>query len=159
MRRFLRGFVFAVKGLIACAAGERNMRIHLCFAFYVLTLMPFYSFSRAEKLAVILAVGSVIAAEAFNTAIEALTDLVSPRYNELAKTAKDAAAGAVLAAAVFAAAVGVMLYFDIETIKQIVFRLSRNTGVLVAAIVTFIAWICFICAPLKGKDRRNKKEF
>lgn len=38
----------------------------------------------------------VLALEAVNTAIEAVVDLVSPQYHPLARTAKDAAAGALI---------------------------------------------------------------
>ena len=45
LRALGRSFVNAGRGIFACIKNERNMRIHLCMAFYVLTLMPFYNFS------------------------------------------------------------------------------------------------------------------
>ena len=45
-----------------------------------------------------------------NTALEYLTDLVSPNYHPLAGKAKDAAAGAVLIIAIGAAIVGIILF-------------------------------------------------
>jgi diacylglycerol kinase (ATP) len=59
---------------------------------------------------VALAVGTVWTAELANTAIEALTDLVSPEYHPLAGKAKDVAAGAVLMAAVAALVVGLLIF-------------------------------------------------
>ena len=50
-------------------------------------------------------------AEAFNTALEFLTDLVSPDYHELAGKTKDVAAGAVLFMAIGAAIVGFLIFF------------------------------------------------
>jgi diacylglycerol kinase (ATP) len=50
----------------------------------------------------------VLVAELANTAIEALTDLVSPEHQPLARAAKDAAAGAVLVAASFAVGIGLV---------------------------------------------------
>ena len=52
----------------------------------------------------------VLAAEAMNTALEYLTDLVSPEYHELAGKAKDAAAAAVLILAIAAAVIGFMVF-------------------------------------------------
>jgi diacylglycerol kinase len=52
----------------------------------------------------------VICLEAVNTAIEYLTDLVSPEYNPLAGKVKDIAAGAVLIAAIGAVVAGVMIF-------------------------------------------------
>jgi diacylglycerol kinase len=54
----------------------------------------------------------VLAAEAMNTALEYLVDLVSPEYNELAGKAKDAAAAAVLILAIAAAIIGLMIFWN-----------------------------------------------
>lgn len=56
------------------------------------------------------AIGSVLAAEAFNTAIEALCDFASPAYQEAIKHTKDLAAGAVLIVAIAAAVVGLLIF-------------------------------------------------
>jgi diacylglycerol kinase (ATP) len=49
-------------------------------------------------------------AEAFNTALEFLTDLASPEPHPLAGKAKDVAAGAVLIAAIMAVIIGVIIF-------------------------------------------------
>lgn len=59
---------------------------------------------------VVFAIVLVLAAEGFNTALEHLTDLVSPDYHPLAGKAKDVAAGAVLLAAIGAATVGILIF-------------------------------------------------
>ena len=59
---------------------------------------------------IILCIMAVLTAECFNTALESVVDLVSPTYADLAKHAKDAAAGAVLISAVGAVIVGCFLY-------------------------------------------------
>jgi diacylglycerol kinase len=48
--------------------------------------------------------------EALNTAIECLTDLVSPEFHPLAGKVKDISAGAVLIAAIGAAVVGAVIF-------------------------------------------------
>lgn len=53
--------------------------------------------------------GFVWAAEAINTAIEAVVDLASPEHHPLAKVAKDVSAAAVVVAAVAAVAVGLLI--------------------------------------------------
>ena len=63
-----------------------------------------------EWIAVIFAIGMVLAAEAVNSSIEALADLVSPDYNEAIKRTKDLAAGAVLILAIAAAIVGLLIF-------------------------------------------------
>ena len=66
--------------------------------------------SRYEWCLLILCMMSVWTAEAFNTALECLTDLASPEQHPLAGRVKDVAAGAVLIAAVAAAIVGAIVF-------------------------------------------------
>ena len=63
-----------------------------------------------EWIAVTIVIGAVLAAEAVNSSIEALADLVSPEYNEAIKRTKDLAAGAVLLMAIAAAIVGFVIF-------------------------------------------------
>lgn len=58
--------------------------------------------------AVLVASSVVLVAEMVNTAVEATVDLASPERRPLAAAAKDAAAGAVLIAAGFAVAIGLV---------------------------------------------------
>jgi diacylglycerol kinase (ATP) len=67
--------------------------------------------TRAEWCWIAFACMAVWSAEAFNTAIECLTDLVSPEFHPLAGRAKDTAAGAVLIAAIGAAIIGAMIFW------------------------------------------------
>ena len=57
-----------------------------------------------------LAIGLVLLAEMFNTAIEYLTDLASPEIHPLAKKTKDVASGAVLIAALVAVVIGLLIF-------------------------------------------------
>lgn len=59
---------------------------------------------------VIVLIGLVLSAEAVNSAIEALADVVSPNYHEGIKRTKDLAAGAVLILAICAAIIGLMIF-------------------------------------------------
>ena len=70
----------------------------------------YFSISGPEWCAVILAIALVWTAEALNTALERLTDLVSPQHHPLAGQAKDIAAGAVLIAAIGALCVGLVVF-------------------------------------------------
>lgn len=70
----------------------------------------FLKISSLEWAAIVLCMAIVMALEAVNTALEYLTDLISPTYHPLAGKAKDAAAGAVLLGALGAAVVGVVIF-------------------------------------------------
>ena len=52
----------------------------------------------------------MFALETLNTAIEAVVDLASPGYHELARKAKDCAAGAALAGAIASLVVGIIVF-------------------------------------------------
>lgn len=119
IRSLIKSFGYAFRGLFFCVANERNMRIHVVFTVYVLAGSLFYNLSRAEYALLIGAIALVIITEMLNTAIETLTNLASPAYNNLARIAKDIAAGAVLMAAILAVVVGFLLLFDLETIAAV----------------------------------------
>ena len=68
-----------------------------------------HRFSKRKRF-ILFFIGLVLAAEAVNSAIEALADVVSPDYNEGIKRTKDLAAGAVLLLAMTAAMVGLIIF-------------------------------------------------
>jgi diacylglycerol kinase (ATP) len=89
---------------------QPNARIHAVAAVAVVALGWRLQISVNEWLAVVLAVVLVVAAEALNTALELVVDLVSPQWHALARDAKDVAAAAVLVCSVGAAVVGVLVF-------------------------------------------------
>lgn len=155
---FLGSFKNAFVGLVSCLKTERNVRVHMCVAFYILCFMRFYDFTRAEKAVLLLTVGAVIAFEIINTAVETCVDLVTPEYHDLAKRAKDVAAGAVLCLAVFASFIGVMLFWNIEVFKQISQYFSEHGYMLIALIVSFVLWLIFIFSAEMSRTVEMKKD-
>ncbi len=160
--RFLKGFKYAFRGLIACVKSERNMRIHLSVAFYVICFMNFYDLAKYEKAIIFLTIGAVIGFEAINTSIETCVDLVSPRYHPLAKKAKDTASGAVLCIAFFAAIIGFIFFFDIEVFKNIYAYFTKHVMIFIGFLISIVAWIMFIFSAnatkeVKFKDDKYKK--
>ena len=63
-----------------------------------------------EWIALLICIGAVLAAEAFNTALEALADRISTEYSPLIRDAKDLSAGAVLILAIMSATVGLIIF-------------------------------------------------
>jgi len=151
MRKHIHGlgksFAYAFRGVAYCVKNERNMRIHIiAFAYVTYFAVAFYGFSRAELALLALTCALVIALEAVNTAVERLTDALHPEVCDVAKHAKDAAAGAVLIAAVAAAVVGVALFWDVATFAEIAAYFAGNIfaavalGASVGLSVAFIFW-------------------
>jgi diacylglycerol kinase len=88
------------------------MKIHLLAAVLVSMAAWWYELPLDEVAVLFLTIALVITTEMVNTALETIIDLVSPDYHPLAKIAKDAAAGAVLVAALAAVLVGYCLFFN-----------------------------------------------
>ena len=69
-----------------------------------------FRISTAEWIAVIFAIGLVLAAEAVNSAIERLSDVIQPEKDERIRDVKDISAGAVLICAITAAIIGIIVF-------------------------------------------------
>lgn len=110
MRKFFNSFKYAFSGLNYAFKTQFNFKFHTAAVLAVGITGWTLKLSVAEWLWVIVAMASVLISELLNTAIEVLVDLVSPGYNEKAKIIKDVSAGAVLIAAVFALAVGLIIF-------------------------------------------------
>lgn len=110
LRKRLRSFRFAFNGIRLLITCEHNAWIHCFIAVCTIAAGCAVSLSPAEWIVVVFAIGMVLAAEAVNSSIEALADVVSPGYNEAIKRTKDLAAGAVLILAVSAAIVGLIIF-------------------------------------------------
>jgi diacylglycerol kinase len=101
-------FVHAWHGVLHVFKHERNARMHLLSAVFVMGL--WLGLSDAELAAVFFAVIIVFLAEMFNSAIERTLDLIDVKENPRIKLIKDMSAGAVLVAAVAALVVGVAIF-------------------------------------------------
>ncbi|MDZ4289181.1 MAG: diacylglycerol kinase family protein [Prosthecobacter sp.] len=109
-RALIRSFRFAGAGIAHTLRTEKNLQIHALATVAVVALGFLCEISAAEWCAVLLAIGLVWAVELLNSAIERLGNAITRDTNEHIRHAKDAAAGAVLLAAVAAAAVGAIVF-------------------------------------------------
>ena len=109
MTGFLKGFVYAWRGIVAGAEG-RNFRVMLAAAAGVVVLGCFLGISTVEWGLLTLAMGLVLALELLNTAGERLVDILSPDHDPRYGMVKDILAGAVLVAALAAAIVGSLVF-------------------------------------------------
>jgi diacylglycerol kinase len=105
----VRSFGFAFAGLRTVIRSQPNYRIHLLAAIVALGAGLLLRLSPAELALLVLTVALVLAAEALNTAIETVCDLVSPAYHPLVKRAKDASAAAVLITAIASVVIAALL--------------------------------------------------
>ncbi len=117
------------------------MRYHFFTLVAVLLAGLMLKLDNRDMLVLVFAITLVIVAEMFNTAIEAVVDMITENYNPAAKLAKDVAAGAVLLAAANAIIAGVLIFFGQKNLTDIQQQITDPTttpniaGVVVLGIV------------------------
>lgn len=103
-------FQYAWAGISYAFRTQRNFKIHVIVGIAVLSLSLVLGLPPVEIAVLGLTVGAVMALELINTALESVVDLtVKQTYHELAKIAKDCAAGAVLISALVSVVVAASL--------------------------------------------------
>jgi diacylglycerol kinase (ATP) len=106
-----RSLGHALRGIGWGLRRQANLRIHALATLVVAGLSVGLRVERWEACVLALCVGQVWAAELLNTALESLTDLVSPQHQTRAGRAKDVAAGAVLVVAATSVVVAVLVFW------------------------------------------------
>lgn len=143
------------------------MRIHTVVVVYVLLFLRYFSLTRGETALLFVAFGLVIGAEMLNSAMEGLTDMLSPKYSSTARNIKDIAAGAVLVCALFSLCVAACLFWQPETWRRIA-QVYCRSPLRLAALVLLTGFLAFyiwkgprrLVLWLGGKKRKEteKKE-
>lgn len=110
--KFWSAFHYAFQGVMYAVRTQPNMRVHLVAALLVLLATLWLRLDRLYLIAVVVVIVIVLSLELVNTAIEAVVDLLTVAHHPLAKTAKDAAAGAVLIATIGAVVVGYLVFYQ-----------------------------------------------
>ncbi len=100
----------AVRGLIDMVMTEHNAWVHVLSTIIVLGLAWWLKVSSVEFALIVISIVLVWIAEAFNTVLEIMADLVvGQHYSRIVKRAKDIAAAAVLIAVMGAVIIGIII--------------------------------------------------
>lgn len=154
-KSLIESFNYAVNGIIYALKTERNMRIHFVVAIVVIFLSLFFDFTKLELLMLFMTITFVFMAEMFNTAIERTIDLITDEYHQLAKIAKDVAAGGGLIAVINAVVVGYLLFFDrLNPYTNLVLFKLRNSSIhltFVALALVILLTIIFKTIFFRGR--------
>jgi diacylglycerol kinase (ATP) len=92
----IKSFGFAFRGMRLFFKSGPHAKIHAIAALLVLLGGTYFKVSAIEWALLILSIAIVFAAEAFNTAIEELADIIEPDFDKRIGRIKDISAGAVL---------------------------------------------------------------
>jgi len=154
LKKFIDSINHSLSGIIHAFKTEKNMKIHFAISFVVILLSILTHVARFELIAIIISITLVVLAELFNTAVEAIVDLITDQYHELARIAKNVAAGAVTITALNAVVVGYLVFYRKISSFQLT-SLSFFTDL--SAHITFasLAIVCVIVIAIKS--RKNAK--
>lgn len=109
-KRLLKSFHFAANGIKHTWKKEQNFRIHILLTIIVFLFAQILKVPLMEQAILAIVIGSVLALELMNTAIENLVDMIVQTFDPRAKIIKDVAAGAVLVYAIIAVIVGIIIF-------------------------------------------------
>lgn len=121
-----RSFTYAFAGLGFLIRNEHNAWLHMAASAAAVTAGVALRLTLADWRWIIVAIGWVWMAEALNTAIEQLCNLVSPDPHPLIKSAKDVAAAGVLVSAVGAVLIGATVFLPYLLAVRIFDRVSDH---------------------------------
>ena len=107
---FDKSFGHAIDGIEYAINHERNIKMEVLAGIIASILGFVLHISILEWVVIVLVIGAVLALELVNTAIERSVDLVTKDYHDLAKAAKDVAAGAVLIMSFCSVIIGALIF-------------------------------------------------
>lgn len=110
LRKNRKSFGYAFKGIVYLLRNENNFRYQIFAAIVTITLSFYIGLTTSEWLIIIIMIGLVLMAEAFNTALEKFLDVLHPEIHPAVGKAKDLAAGAVLLISITAVIVGAIVF-------------------------------------------------
>ena len=116
----LKAIRYALSGWWHVIRTQRNAWIHALASLLVIVFGIWLHISRLEWAILILTIATVWAAEFFNTAVETMTDMISPDFHQLAKISKDVSAAAVLITAIASIIIGILIFADPLLLKLVV---------------------------------------
>lgn len=148
-RTFLNSIKDALRGIWTCIKAERNMRMHVISAVYVVYVSFFLGLSRAEHAILFLVIGLVLLAEMFNTSIEGICDFTQKNFSNRIKSIKDISAGAVLICAMISICVGISIMFRPSLLEFILYIVRSPIKLLLFLLSLVISMIFIFWGPEK----------
>ena len=110
VKRILNSFKYSFNGLIDTYKTEQSVWIYIPVALSVILAGILLKINTYEWIAIVLVLGIILSLELINTALESTVDLVTEKYAELARKAKDTVSAAVLIFAITSVIVGLIIF-------------------------------------------------
>ena len=145
--KLFKSFTYAFKGIGYVIKHERNFRIHLtCITYMVsiLLLTDWFTLTRTDYAILLVVSAVVLSLELVNTGIENAVNLYGEEHTEYGRISKNAAAGAVLIAAIFAVLTGIAILFQPEAFMNMFGYFKENPIMLLVFVLSIIPMSLFI---------------
>lgn len=111
MQRLKHSFINALRGIRDLIRTQQNFCIELAVAVLVLAAAYFLHLRTLERVALVMMIVFVLAAEAANSVLESILDGVSKNFSPRFRMAKDMLAGITLIVAIGAAVIGIIIFY------------------------------------------------
>ncbi len=144
MKSLTASFKAAGSGIARTVKHERNMRIHIVMAVYVMLFGILGKVNSVHWAIFFLCFAAVISAELINTALERVCDTVDSGFNISIGIIKDLAAGAVLIAALCSAAAGLCIFLSPAVFGNIINALMQTPWLVIIIALSLIPALVFI---------------
>lgn len=112
IRKTLKSFTFALRGIKTVLKEEVNFRVMSAATVLILGATFYFGFTFIESSLIVVAVIVVLVSEMINTAIEDLCNRVEPNTDPVIGKIKDISSGFVLLASIGAAVLGVLVFYN-----------------------------------------------
>ena len=152
MKKFLRGFKYAAKGITSVIKSEINFRVHIVMALYVLFFAFIGNVTTPEFAALCALIGLVLSLELVNSALESLCNRVTKEHDEIIGRVKDISAAAVLIAAIFAALAGLFVFLQKRVLDTVFTLFGTSPAVLIDFLISIPIALIFIFAIKKPRE-------
>jgi len=108
-----KNITYALKGAVVVLKSEKSFKTQLFVIAIIGVVLYFINLTTITKLILFFSTWLILIAEAFNSAIERVVDLVTKEYHPLAKEAKDIGSFGVLLTFIFIATIwAITLYLE-----------------------------------------------
>lgn len=158
-KTFFTAMGHAIDGIIKAFKTERNLRLDYLIGIIVLICSLFFDFTKTEFACLCLTIGFVIFAEMINSTVEYIVDLITDKYDDRAKAAKDIAAGGVLISSCVAVIVAYFLFVDkiYNATSNVIATILNSKLHILLTIIFGIALLVVILKGIFGKSSSYAK--
>ena len=148
-KKLLRAFGYAFRGIGWAIRTQRNLRIHLVAAVYVLLFGWIMGISAVHLCLELLCCMLVISLELVNSALERICDGITTERKPWIRDAKDASAGAVLIAAMGSVVLALVIFFGGGYLGQVQATFAAYPISWITAILLIPIGGAFVFPPIK----------